>query len=297
MVTSLGGYRSGRGHPKARRPVSERVKVLAFFGARILLRDQGDRVRLPELPEVEDAFGRERLDRHRVDVHIRVTEGLWRAFGFDDGDAVPDGFRLDGLRSAYHGLDEPEFRAAGAARQKVLWYRATRFCSDCGAPIQPATGDDEAMRCTGCERLHFPPVSPAVIVLVQRGREALLARSPRFLEGVYSTLAGFVEPGETLEECAHREIFEEVGVTVENLRYFGSQSHPFPHSLMVGFVADWAEGEIRIDEDEIEDARWFRADDLPPLPHPMSIARALIEDFVERVSGPAGPRGEERGPR
>lgn len=268
--------------------MSERVKVLAFFGSRILLRGQGDRFRLPELPEVEDAFGRERLETHRVDVRIRTGGPSWRTFGFDDDADIPDGFRLDGLRFAYHGLDEPEFRAAGAARQKVLWHRATRFCSDCGATVEPATGDDEAMRCTGCERLHFPPVSPAVIVLVQRGREALLARSPRFLEGVYSTLAGFVEPGETLEECVHREIFEEVGVAVENLRYFGSQPHPFPHSLMVGFVADWAGGEIRIDEDEIEDARWFDADDLPALPHPMSIARALIEDFVERVSASAG---------
>jgi NAD+ diphosphatase len=122
-----------------------------------------------------------------------------------------------------------------------------------------------------------------VIVLIQREREALLGRSPHFTRGVYSTLAGFVEPGESLEECVHREIFEEVGVRVTNLRYFGSQPHPFPHSLMVGFVADWASGEIRLDPDEMEDARWFTPETIPELPHPMSIARALIEDFIERV--------------
>ncbi len=139
------------------------------------------------------------------------------------------------------------------------------------------------MACTACGQLHFPRIAPAVIVLVQRGREALLARSPRFPPGVYSTLAGFVEPGESLEECVHREIEEEVGVRVENVRYFGSQSHPFPHSLMVGFVADWRSGEIRVDPAEIEDARWFGFDALPRLPHRMSIARALIEDFDARA--------------
>ena len=139
------------------------------------------------------------------------------------------------------------------------------------------------MSCTACGQLHFARISPAIIVLVQRGQEALLGRSPHFPAGVYSTLAGFVEPGESLEECAHREIDEEVGVSVTNLRYFGSQPHPFPNSLMVGFVADWLSGDIRIDRAEIEDARWFTASNLPELPHRMSIARALIEDFVRRT--------------
>ena len=100
---------------------------------------------------------------------------------------------------------------------------------------------------------------------------------------MYSLLAGFVEPGETLEECVHREIEEESGVRVHNLRYFGSQSHPFPHSLMVGFVADWLEGDVVVDPDELEDARWFDVDDLPPRPHPRSIAHALIADFEARA--------------
>ena len=139
------------------------------------------------------------------------------------------------------------------------------------------------MACPACGQLHFPRVSPAVIVLVEREREILLGRSPRFTPGVYSTLAGFVEPGESLEECIHREIREEVGVEVERLRYFGSQPHPYPHSLMVGFTAHWAGGEIEPDPEEIEDARWFSPNHLPALPHPMSIARALIEDFLRRA--------------
>lgn len=257
-------------------------KVLAFVGTRIVLRLGSDGPRLPTLEEVEAAFGRERLTASQVDVRVTISDVRVQAFAFDDDGPLPDGFRGDGLRVAYHSLDTDEFRAAGAARQLVEWRRTTRFCTACASPLAVGAGHD-ALACSSCGRLHFPPVSPAVIVLVQRGEEALLGRSARFLEGVYSTLAGFVEPGESLEECVHREVSEEVGVRVHRLRYFGSQPHPFPHSLMVGFVADWLEGEIRIDEVEIEDARWFRANDLPVLPHPMSIARALIEDFVRRV--------------
>lgn len=253
--------------------------VVVLIGSRILLRITGTGARLPSRDEVEQALGRERMSAARVPVVSGGVEG----FCFEDEVAPPEGFRADGLRGAWHALAPDEFRAAGTLRQKIEWYRTHRFCSVCGAPTVVADGH-EAMACTRCGHLHFPRIAPAVIVLVQRGREVLLGRSARFDEGVYSTLAGFVEPGESLEECIHREIFEEVGVRVTNLRYFGSQPHPFPHSLMVGFVADWLTGEITIDEDEIEDARWFTADALPKLPHPMFIARALIDDFVSRAS-------------
>ncbi len=134
--------------------------------------------------------------------------------------------------------------------------------------------------CPRCGLQHFPRISPAVIVRIERGDEILLARSPHFAPGVYSTVAGFVEPGESLEQTVAREVREEVGVEVTNVRYFGSQPWPFPHSLMIGFVADWASGEIRLQEEEIEDAGWFRVGSLPGLPSRLSIARALIDDFI-----------------
>ena len=258
--------------------------AIAFAGSRVLLRVEGDRTRLPTGAELRDALGAARLERARVPAQVRATAGVVRAFGFDDDLEPPEGYRLEGLRAAYHGLPPEQFRAAGTARQKVEWYRSHAFCSRCGTPTQVDPGQ-EAMACPDCGELHFARVAPAVIVLVQREERALLARSPRFVPGVYSTLAGFVEPGETLEECIHREVEEEVGVAVADLRYFGSQPHPFPNSLMVGFVARWRSGDIRIDPTEIEDARWFGVDELPDLPHPMSIARALIEDFVRRVRG------------
>lgn len=262
------------------------VPAIAFVGSRLLLRIAGDRVRLPSLDELTATLGTDALDRGRLPPAVRITVAdSVVAFGFDEEEVTaPEGFRLDGLRVAYHGLEDHEFRAAGTARQKVEWYRTHRFCSRCGTPTE-LDAEHEAMRCPSCDQLHFPRVAPAVIVLVERDGEALLGRSPHFQDGVYSTLAGFVEPGESLEECVHREIEEEVGVHVGNLRYFGSQPHPFPHSLMIGFIADWIAGDVRIDPLEIEDARWFRPDQLPELPHPMSIARALIEDFVRRNGG------------
>lgn len=259
------------------------ARALAFFGTAILLRDAGEPLRLPTVSELAAIFGEGPLEEARIPATIRAKNRHSIAFAFDEAVPIPEGFRADGLRAAWHALDEADFRAAATARQKVEWYRTHRFCSRCGEATQ-LDADHESMTCPACGQHHFPRVSPAVIVLVQRGREALLGRSPRFVPGVYSTLAGFVEPGESLEECVHREVEEEVGVQVTNLRYFGSQPHPFPHSLMVGFIADWLNGDIRIDPREIEDARWFTPDALPPLPHPMSIARALIEDFRARVT-------------
>jgi NAD+ diphosphatase len=262
------------------------VTVYAFIGSRLVLRVRDGAVELPALDELAEAVGHDIVREGRVPGAIRGPGGPVEAVGLPEDITVPEGFRLEGLRVAYHSLPFADFRTAGTARQKVVWHRTHRFCSQCGTPTELAD-DRAAMRCPACGQMHFPRVAPAVIVLVQRGREALLGRSPHFEPGVYSTLAGFVEPGESLEECVHREIREEVGVTVANLRYFGSQPHPFPNSLMVGFVADWVEGDVEIDPAEIEDARWFDVDELPRLPHPMSIARALIQDFVARVESDA----------
>ena len=128
---------------------------------------------------------------------------------------------------------------------------------------------------------HFPRLAPAVIVAVTKGDKILLAHSSEWRGKLYSVLAGFVEPGETFEECVEREIMEEVGIKVKNIRYFGSRPWPFPHSLMVGFTAEYESGEITIDQVEITDAQWFTSDNLPLVPGKISIARQLIDWFVE----------------
>lgn len=182
------------------------------------------------------------------------------------------------------------FNTAGAeaitlARRAVLlldWQKNNRYCGRCGKPTVRRQ-DEFSMLCSACGMVAYPRISPAVMVLIGRGRELLLARSPRFKPGVYSALAGFVEAGETLEQCAIREVREEVGLEISNLRYFRSQSWPFPDSLMVAFFADYADGAIRPQAEEIEDARWFLPDALPPLPEPVSLARQLIDAARSRL--------------
>ena len=258
------------------------MRCFAFTEDRLFLVERDGRFRIPTRLELEGSLDPEELARALVPGPLRGDpDAFVVALGPDR--PAPPGFVEMTLREAYHVLDPADFRLAGTARQRAEWSLTHRFCSRCGSAGHHEVRHD-AMRCPECGQLHFPRIAPAVIVLIQREKEALLARSPRFPPGLYSTLAGFVEPGETVEECAHREIDEEVGVRVRDLRYFGSQPHPFPHSLMLGFIAEWSSGEIRLEDDEIEDARWFHRDALPKLPHPMSIARALIEDFVERTA-------------
>jgi NAD+ diphosphatase len=190
-----------------------------------------------------------------------------------------DGFAFMDLFSLHPALGERRWAIAGRAVQLVDWMRSHRFCGRCGVDTEAAPGE-RARRCPSCGLLAFPRLAPAVITLVQRDDEALLARGVTFGVPMYSCIAGFVEPGETLEEAVRREIAEEVGIEVRDVRYHASQPWPFPHSLMIGFRARWAAGDIRIDPGEIVDAGWFRRDDLPPIPPGISIARALIDAWL-----------------
>lgn len=197
---------------------------------------------------------------------------------------LPAGLEAVPFREAIAANDSGFFRVASQASQLVTWASSHRYCGRCGTRTEAAPGE-RATRCPACGLLSFPRVSPAVIVAVLRGEEILLGRAHRFAPGMYSVLAGFVEAGETLEECVHREIDEETGVEVRDVRYFGSQSWPFPHSLMVAFIARFGRGELRIDSRELADARWFRRDDLPDLPMNASIARRMIDWY--RAGGTA----------
>jgi NAD+ diphosphatase len=142
---------------------------------------------------------------------------------------------------------------------------------------------ERARQCPSCGQTHYPRIAPAVMALVRKGDELLLARSPHFPAGMHSALAGFVEAGESLEQCVHREVKEEVGLEVTNLRYFSSQPWPFPHSLMIAFNCDYAGGEITPEPGEIEAAAWFWIDDLPVLPNRISIARRLIDATIAQI--------------
>src|SRR5438552_6716820 len=187
---------------------------------------------------------------------------------------------LEGLRALYGRLADEHYSIAGRAVQILLWDQTHRFCGRCGQPTANAPAE-RAKLCPSCGLLSFPRLSPAVIMLVQRGDEFLLARNRAFAEGFYSVLAGFVEPGESLEEAVSREVREEVDLELKDVRYFGSQPWPFPHSLMIGFTAHYASGQIRPQTEEIAEAAWFnRHGELPRLPGKLSIARGLIDWFL-----------------
>ena len=199
------------------------------------------------------------------------------------GVSPPTDMRFEGLRQIYGLTDEAFFALAGRALQIVDWDRTHQFCGRCGSKTRTRP-TERAKECPECGLLQFPRLAPAIIVLIQRGREVLLARARRFETPMYSTIAGFVEPGETLEEAVTREVKEESGIAVKEIRYFGSQPWPFPHSLMVGFTAEYASGEIKTSDEENMDMRWFKVDSLPQLPGKLSIARKLIDSFIEKQS-------------
>ena len=196
---------------------------------------------------------------------------------------LPGGWEWRGLRTLFLQLPDDWLALAGRAFQIVEWDRSHQFCGRCGTATRDKSSE-RAKECPACGHVVYPRVSPAMMVLVTRGQELLLARAKRFPQAMYSALAGFVEAGESIEDCVHREVREEVGVEVDALRYVASQSWPFPHSLMIAYTAEYVGGEVRPCDDEIADARWFAIDALPQLPSPVSISRMLIDTTVARLA-------------
>ena len=234
-----------------------------------------------EAPDYQDIRG---LDQIIIRSHyLGALNGLNCYTAEVDGNAADtDGMSFQALRPLLGLLDDEFFSVAGRAFQIIHWERTHQFCGRCGGRTRLKTGE-RARECPDCGLVIYHEISPAIIVAVVRGAEILLAQSHRFRNAFYSVLAGFVEPGETFEETVRREVREEVGIELNNIRYFGSQPWPFPNSLMVGFMSDYESGEIRIDESEIVDAGWFASNNLPGLPRTGTIARRLIDFFSEGV--------------
>jgi NAD+ diphosphatase len=199
----------------------------------------------------------------------------------DDAPDLP-GWQWRGLRSLFLQVADEHLALAGRSSQIIEWDRSHRFCGRCGTPTIDKSGE-RGKECPACGLVAYPRISPAMMVLVTRGKLLLLARANRFPAAMFSALAGFVEAGESIEECIHREVREEVGIEVDQLEYFASQSWPFPHSLMIAFTAEYAGGEMRPCDDEIAEARWFSLDDLPQLPGPVSISRQLIDATIAKL--------------
>ncbi|MBK8219218.1 MAG: NAD(+) diphosphatase [Myxococcales bacterium] len=250
----------------------------------LVARREAGQLAFPTDSELE-LFGARMDDAHRLGTLDETDALALPATGH-----LPEPFEALGLRALAALLSPEMFGVVGRAMHTCDWLSTNRFCGRCGTPTT-RSATERCVECPSCRLRVFPRISPAIITLVRKGDLALLARNAAFPGAFYSTLAGFADIGESLEETLVREVEEEVSVKVKNVRYFGSQPWPFPNSLMVGFTADWASGEIAIDPKEIADAQWFSADALPEIPPRLSIARRLIDAWVAEVLGPGALAG------
>lgn len=249
--------------------------TFAFRGGELLVREDG--AALPDAAAVA-ALAIEPARFQPVGLFGGV---FCRAAWVEKETAAPPGHAFRGMRSLFGRLDEGTVAVAGRAFQIAEWARTHRFCGACGEPMSQAAGE-RVMKCR-CGHSAYPRISPAMMTLVRRGGRILLARNVAAPAGRMSALAGFLEAGESVEDAVHREVREEVGLEVRDLRYFASQSWPFPHSLMIAFTAEYAGGELRVDGAEIVEARWFGPGDaLPDLPPPYSVSRALIDAHLPK---------------
>jgi NAD+ diphosphatase len=211
---------------------------------------------------------------------VGLLDGRYCQAGWvEDESRIPEGYIWRGMRSLLPELDEPLLGVAARAVQVAEWARTHRFCGACGSGTA-RLDHERCFKCTNCGHMAYPRISPAMMVLIRKGDSVLLALHTQSPAKRFVPLAGFLEAGESVEEAVHREVFEEVGLRVQNLRYFGSQSWPFPHSLMIAFTADYLDGEIRTDPNEILEARWFGPDDEWPerVPH-VSVSSVLVDTY------------------
>ena len=253
--------------------------MVDFFGYRLLVAPSGETATVPKTID---------LAERGISITQQLYLGIYRGYPCYAAEGElhnesTSAFAFQDLRSLFGRLEDHVYEMALTAVHLVEWDKACQYCCKCQGELASRI-DVRAKECRRCGRLEFPRISPAIIVLIEKEDTLLLARSARFTGEFFSVLAGFVEPGESLEDAVQREVLEETGIAVKNITYFGSQPWPFPDSLMIGFTARYESGEIRIDGEEIVEAGWYRAGNLPKLPGKLSIARMLIDWFVAKHS-------------
>lgn len=254
-------------------PQQQTSYYFIFCGDSLLLTDEGH-VPCTAQPPIT-------LENWQQPHHIAELDGHpCYAVSIDTPINAP-GWQMKSLRESFYRLPERIYNMAGKARELIYWDKTTRFCGVCGAPMQFHT--DISKRCTQCGKEVWPALATAIIVAITRddGREILLVQSNKFKRDYLGLVAGFVETGETLEECVRREVMEETRLTIRNLRYFASQSWPYPNGLMVGFTAEYESGTLTLQRSELNKGGWFRRDNLPAIPGEVSLARKLIDHWIE----------------
>lgn len=250
-----------------------------FNNGNMLVSTQNGRLTVPRYSEVEEMVkGVEKIH------FLGSYEGIncYTCEGFDL-DKKQNEMVSRPLRSLLEAFNDKFFLLCGRALQVINWDRNHKYCGRCGTKMDYRE-DERSKLCPSCGLINYPRISPAVIVAIVRDRKILLAHNKQFANNMYSVIAGFLDPGETFEDCVKREISEEVGIRVKNIKYFASQPWPFPDSLMVAFTAEYMDGEISVDGVEIDDASWYSVSEIPRIPSKGSVAGRLIHWFIENYS-------------
>lgn len=251
-----------------------RKYYFVFCQDTLLLEKEGDAYTIPccEEPPTE-------VKSWTTVLHVTPLDGVEvLSYAIDTPVADNEQYEMCALRQSYYKLPYPLYLKAGKCAELIYWDKNTKYCGTCGGQMRFHT--DISKRCEHCGKEVWPQLATAIIVLISRGDEVLLARGRNFKSDFYGLIAGFVETGETLEEAVRREVMEETGISIKNIRYFGSQPWPYPSGLMVGFYADYDSGEIRLQKQELKKAGWFHRTNLPKIPEKLSIARQLIDNWL-----------------
>ncbi len=258
---------------------SESKICLFSSNYQILVKQVGEQYALPTVYDVEKEYDLSlQSDENVMHINNDGRDVYYKLLT----DALPpqNGFTQSEIRPLFADMQAEDFADICKARQFVHWDEYSKYCPRCGE--RTFLSLPNAKKCPQCQTEFFPPVTPAIIVRIERGEEILLVRAHNFRGKHYGLVAGFVEPGETLEECVRREVKEETGLEIADIKYFGSQPWPFPSGMMIGFTAQYSSGNIVIQEEELADAAFFSKEKFPELPNKMSIARRLIDDWAAK---------------
>lgn len=246
----------------------------------LLVKEKEDRIFIPKFKDLES------ININPIRVQNLGTRSCGKCYSVEISQEYlePLGMKFISLRNLYGQVPDEIYIEAGRAIQIMNWDRTHQYCGVCGSSTNTISNEYGKI-CPQCGFISYPRISPAIIVAIVKEGKLLLAKNAKSKHSFYSVLAGFLEPGETLEQCVEREVMEEVGIEVKNIKYFGNQPWPFPNSLMIGFTAEYDKGEIEVDGVEIAEANWFEANNLPDIPGNISIARKLIDWFKENYTG------------